>query len=162
MKMQRSLQELIISATAATPGDGQNGIRLNNAWKAQRELREVAKAATIVEDCVDVLGDTKEALAKLETAVDSLKASERDLLDARRWRAFINSDRIKFFGHAGFSKVDPNGHPQTNYRHFGAEFWTHHSHVLTDEDRQYYVNLLTGYADAAIEHLIATEKSHVL
>jgi hypothetical protein len=69
---------------------------------------------------------------------------ERDALreDAERWRAFLASDRIRFFGTAG-----PH---DDGYAHFGGEFWTR---VLEqdaeDEITKRNRNFLIRYADAA-------------
>ena len=73
--------------------------------------------------------------------------------DAERWRAFIKSARIRFFGWAGAerdgSKQENNcyGNANGNYVHFGAEFWTMHD--AKTENPEVAARLLTTYADAA-------------
>lgn len=81
------------------------------------------------------------------------QAADSVLEDAARWRAFIGSARIRFFGWAGAdlegNKEEKNvyGEPNGNYVHFGAEFWTIHD--AKTERPDVAARLLTTYADAA-------------
>lgn len=81
-------------------------------------------------------------------------AATADALDAARWRAFIGSARIRFFGWAGAdiegNKQERNtyGEANGNYVHFGAEFWT--VHEAKTERPEVAARLLTTYADAAL------------
>lgn len=58
--------------------------------------------------------------------------SNPDQLDASRWRAFLNSARIRIIGSAGIHKItNPNGEPYNGYAHFGMEIWTKYGGSLS-------------------------------
>jgi hypothetical protein len=72
---------------------------------------------------------------------DGPEVMDKLVEDAARWNAFLNSERIRFFGTAG---------PHGDYAHFGAEFWTV---VLPDgansETTKRNREFLITYADTA-------------
>ena len=80
-----------------------------------------------------------------------LKPLSTDLLrDAMRWRAFINTPAIRFFGSAGLKE----GRKVSGYAHFGAEFWTIHSgRVFSSEESVKNRELLTEYADILVDNV---------
>jgi hypothetical protein len=78
--------------------------------------------------------DALSALVALATG-----GATADAVDAERWRAFLGSQRIRFFGTAG---------PHDGYVHFGGEFWTLHTDVDSEATRRNR-EFLTLYADTA-------------
>jgi hypothetical protein len=73
--------------------------------------------------------------------------------DAARWRALVGCARVKVLGHAGLtlgSKFAPFEHP---YAHIGLEIWTMHD--APREDSDYARQVLTTFADKAVEHFEA-------
>lgn len=72
-------------------------------------------------------------------------------LDAKRWRAFVRSTKIRFLGWAGFSS-HKNHNSADPYRHFGAEFWTVVAKGEEDskEKVQENIDFLNEFADQAI------------
>lgn len=68
--------------------------------------------------------------------------------DAARWRALINSPRLRIMGTAGFDKEGkPAASMDSGYMHFGLEVWSRHSDETTNG---YARAVLTNYADARI------------
>lgn len=67
-------------------------------------------------------------------------------LDAQRWRALLACAYVNLFGWAGYEE----GASPAHYRHFGADFWTLHNPVMSEELRAQAVKILNGFADAAI------------
>lgn len=80
-----------------------------------------------------------------------LKPLSTDLLrDAMRWRAFVSSPAIRFFGSSGLK----GERKVSGYAHFGAEFWTIHSgRVFSSEESVKNRELLTEYADILVENV---------
>ncbi|MFK4135939.1 hypothetical protein ACI2KR_27195 [Pseudomonas luteola] len=120
--------------------------------KAENERLKIKLAACeeIAQHNAKCFGEASKALAdmtdlynKAQDNADALKT------DAERWRALIACARIKFFGWSGYEKKDPYGNSPGNYRHFGAEFWTIHSHEMTESERGKAAEKLIGFADAA-------------
>jgi len=67
--------------------------------------------------------------------------------DAKRWRAFLSSARIRLWGWAGFEGQE--GHdPDSPHRHFGGEFWT--THPATTSNPEQTRGVLEGYVDAIV------------
>lgn len=76
---------------------------------------------------------------------------EDDKTDAARWRALLNSARIRPIGSAGIKEPEEN-----YYAHLGLELWTLYGKNLTDEWRERLEKenalgreWLIGYADLA-------------
>lgn len=70
--------------------------------------------------------------------------------DALRWRALMQSQRMRVLGLAGFGS---NNHPpdMTGYRHIGIEFWTKHdSHESIARDHEYAKQMLLNYIDVML------------
>lgn len=59
--------------------------------------------------------------------------------DAERWRALLDSQRIRVLGSAGLGSKD--------YQHFGAEFWSTFPDVPEGES-DYGKHVLTTYVDS--------------
>jgi hypothetical protein len=78
----------------------------------------------------------------------------QDALDAKRWRAFIGSARLRMFGSAGLVELQPE-----HYAHMGMEIWTKYGrpgeYDFTEENKL-GIEWLTKYADIAIEAQRAT------
>lgn len=73
---------------------------------------------------------------------------ERNALDAARFRALLNLDRIRVLGYAGLEKH----RKEDGHAHIGLELWTHYNvpeghESLAETNR----NLLTEFLDLAIE-----------
>lgn len=80
------------------------------------------KAEAFVKGYNTALDHYRNALLGL---VATRTAEGADKRDAERWRAFINSPRIRIIGSAGLNgDTDPNGNPHGNYAHFGMEIWS--------------------------------------
>ena len=80
--------------------------------------------------------------------------------DASRWRALLDSERIRMIGSAGIANPQAD-----NYAHFGMEIWTTYGTSLNAEQAQQMVDgnvrgreWITKYADIAIEAQRATTK----
>jgi hypothetical protein len=80
-------------------------------------------------------------------------AAQGDARDADRWRALLNSPRIRMLGSAGLNRPEPN-----NYAHFGMEIWSRYGRdykpeLLEEMDRGNALGKewLIKYADIAIE-----------
>lgn len=87
-------------------------------------------ADQIASACADAgLSDSQceSLLIALHYTPQSQPDSERD---AERWRALLNSARIRMIGSAGLNQPEPN-----NYAHFGMEIWTRYGSSLNDEQR---------------------------
>lgn len=70
-----------------------------------------------------------------------------DARDAARWRALLTCARIRILGHAGFLPDGQSRKAHPEYRHFGAEFWTHHDAGNEQSDA---ADIISQFADAAI------------
>lgn len=81
---------------------------------------------------------------------DPVKEEWRVLVkDAMRWRAFVSSPAIRFFGSSGLKEE----RKVSGYAHFGAEFWTIHSgRVYSSEESVTNRKLLTEYADILVHN----------
>lgn len=103
----------------------------------------------------DLMADLKRPAAGAQQA----HAGADEALAAARWRAFLDSARIRILGSAGIkSDTAPDGTPHNGYAHFGMEIWTKYGTSLSPEQlEQMRANnesareVLTKYADIAIE-----------
>ena len=66
----------------------------------------------------------------------------KDMVDAERWRALLNSKRIRVLGTAGIGSSD--------YQHFGMEVWSDFTDEGDTDLVSYGKETLTKYVDAII------------
>jgi hypothetical protein len=136
-------------------GSGYRNEELQEQWDCWQAARATPQAPTPAVEGVTsnmlVLG-----LKVPETRMD--KGFDTDVIDAARWRALLNSPRIRMLGSAGLNKPEPN-----NYAHFGMEIWSKYNRdykpeLLEEMDRGNALGKewLTKYADIAIEAKRAT------
>lgn len=118
-----------------------------------------------VSDSVDVLNEelTEEGEPQYKpVALFTTPVVPEDIeQDAARWRALVSSARIRILGTAGFMPVTKpgiNGPSNPDFRHFGAELWTHHTGWSADKN-QLGIDTLTQYADQMRALLAAPEAS---
>lgn len=75
--------------------------------------------------------------------LEKMKMSN-DTLDAKRWRALINSQRIRILGSSGLGNDD--------YQHFGVELWDKYpERDGLKEKNEYGKKVFTKYVDTIIE-----------
>lgn len=102
-------------------------------------LSDIAAELGCPNDNEDILMAIHELKEGREAAYERGRAAGQ--VDGDRWRALMSSARIRILGTAGF---DPStGRNPPGYRHFGAEFWTHHDTPSEDGPR-----IVTEFADA--------------
>lgn len=94
-----------------------------------------------------------EALNQRDDAIAALAQVNADnARDAARWRAMLDSQRIRMIGSAGIIRPEAN-----NYAHFGMEIWTKYGTSLNPVQLEQMrvgneqgIDWLTKYADIAI------------
>ncbi len=105
-------------------------------------ISKLDRMATHIEGLDSGSGDAKvmrEAIAALTNVS----------IDARRWRALINSDRLRLIGSSGFQR-DSNHDPSNNNRHFGMEFWSKFGWAEPSPDHDLSKQILEEFVDASI------------
>lgn len=143
------LRERVSDAGTGAPGKKEAGelvVDLKNS-EVKVTLRPVGE-----KDVEDFLQSMETHSVEEDTLrlADPVKEEWRVLVkDAMRWRAFVSSPAIRFFGSSGLKEE----RKVSGYAHFGAEFWTIHSgRVYSSEESVTNRKLLTEYADILVHN----------
>lgn len=122
--------------------------QIDQAVVQQLLADEVHKMVSMVLDVSETCDGDVEAITR---SIVTNQYARQQALNSLLWQGFVNSGRVRFFGHTGLtSELDPNGWPFNGYAHFGAELWTRYPYLDSDPEREERNrSLLTRYAMAA-------------
>lgn len=101
-------------------------------------------SAEVTEQMHKVAGDSARKIDLLERELTALQKDFKAVrADARKWRLFTGSSRIRVLGTAGLAG-DKRG-----YAHVGLEIWTTYEHPSVADEKTRALSILDKYLDIA-------------